>query len=113
MERLRKGDTRPYDWAVEFDAWTKEKIAGRDFKALLNYEQAGESANSTMPTPITISQCSTPSDWLAKGGDRAGLRRSDVGWHQHADVSGGIILLFLPPEFAGVCPVFFLKSREK
>lgn len=51
MERLRTGDTRPYDWAVEFDAWTKEKIAGRDFKALLNYEQAGESGKLSVPTP--------------------------------------------------------------
>ena len=50
MERLRTGDTRPYDWAVEFDAWAKEKIAGRDFQTLVTYEKAGEAGKLSVPT---------------------------------------------------------------
>jgi 4,5-DOPA dioxygenase extradiol len=51
MERLRTGDTRPFDWAVEFDNWVKEKIAGRDFKSLIDYETAGEAGKLSVPTP--------------------------------------------------------------
>jgi 4,5-DOPA dioxygenase extradiol len=51
MERLRNGDTRPFDWAVEFDTWVSEKIAGRDFQSLVTYEKAGESGKLSVPTP--------------------------------------------------------------
>ncbi|MCW5924117.1 MAG: hypothetical protein KIS77_17475 [Saprospiraceae bacterium] len=50
MERLRTGDTRPYDWAVEFDNWAKEKIASRDFQTLVTYEKAGEVGKLAVPT---------------------------------------------------------------
>ena len=51
MERLRNGDARPFDWAVEFDTWVSEKIAGRDFQSLVTYEKAGESGKLSVPTP--------------------------------------------------------------
>jgi len=50
MARLSQGDTRPYDWATEFDTWVNEKIAGRDFQSLVSYEKAGESGKLSVPT---------------------------------------------------------------
>lgn len=50
MERLRNGDTRPFDWAMEFDTWAHEKIAGRDFQSLVTYEKAGEAGKLSVPT---------------------------------------------------------------
>ena len=50
MERLRNGDARPFDWAVEFDTWAHEKIAGRDFQSLISYEKAGEAGKLSVPT---------------------------------------------------------------
>ena len=50
MERLRTGDARPFDWAVEFDTWVNEKIAGRDFQSLVTYEKAGEAGKLSVPT---------------------------------------------------------------
>jgi 4,5-DOPA dioxygenase extradiol len=50
MARLQQGDTRPYDWATEFDHWVQEKIAGRDFQSLVTYEKAGEAGRLSVPT---------------------------------------------------------------
>ena len=50
MARLHAGDTRPYDWATEFDTWVNEKIAGRDFQSLVSYEKAGEAGKLSVPT---------------------------------------------------------------
>jgi 4,5-DOPA dioxygenase extradiol len=40
----------PYDWAVQFDEWTKSQIMNREYTNLLHYEQAGESAGLSVPT---------------------------------------------------------------
>jgi len=40
-----------YPWAIDFDTWVKEKIDARDFSALINYEQRGETAQLSIPTP--------------------------------------------------------------
>lgn len=50
MARLQTGDTRPYEWATEFDTWVNEKIAGRDFQSLVTYEKAGEAGKLSVPT---------------------------------------------------------------
>ncbi len=50
MARLQAGDTRPYDWATEFDTWVHEKIAGRDFQSLIDWEKAGEAGKLSVPT---------------------------------------------------------------
>lgn len=50
MEKFGAGDNKPYDWAIEFDAWIKQKIESRDDKALINYEKAGKSAKLSVPT---------------------------------------------------------------
>jgi 4,5-DOPA dioxygenase extradiol len=43
-------DYAPFDWAIEFDEWVKEKIIKRDFESLIHYERCGESAMLSIPT---------------------------------------------------------------
>ncbi len=51
MPRFGIGDTRPFDWAVEFDAWVKGRLDERDFAALARHGEAGPSALLAVPTP--------------------------------------------------------------
>lgn len=41
----------PYDWAVRFEASTRERIAARDFDAVVAYESLGTDAALAAPTP--------------------------------------------------------------
>ena len=50
MSRFQTNDPRPFDWAVEFDQWTLDKITHRDFQSLTNYEQAGAAGKLSVPT---------------------------------------------------------------
>ncbi len=43
-------DAAPYDWALDFDQWVKEKLVSRDFDALVDYEKAGEAGRLSVPT---------------------------------------------------------------
>lgn len=40
----------PFDWAVEFDEWAKQKIASRDFSALFKGAEASQAARLSIPT---------------------------------------------------------------
>jgi 4,5-DOPA dioxygenase extradiol len=40
----------PYDWAIEFDEWVKNKIDIRDFDSLINFEKQGTAARLSVPT---------------------------------------------------------------
>ena len=51
MPRFMTGDARPFDWAVEFDAWVKDKLEQRDFAALARFGDAGQSALLAVPSP--------------------------------------------------------------
>jgi 4,5-DOPA dioxygenase extradiol len=51
MPNFMKGDARPHDWAVEFDAWVKQKIDQRDFSSLFDVQKAGASGGLSVPTP--------------------------------------------------------------
>lgn len=51
MPRFQTGDATPYDWAIEFDQWVGDKIAGGDYAALTNYEQVGNAGKLSVPTP--------------------------------------------------------------
>lgn len=44
-------DGTPYDWTIEFDDWSKEKIINKDFWSLINYEKQGKAAAMAIPTP--------------------------------------------------------------
>jgi 4,5-DOPA dioxygenase extradiol len=46
-----KSDDSPYDWALEFDEWVKNRINARDFHSLIDYEKHGSSALLSVPTP--------------------------------------------------------------
>ena len=51
MPRFATGDARPFDWAVEFDAWVKGRLDARDFAALARHGEAGPSALLSVPSP--------------------------------------------------------------
>ncbi|MFS4460697.1 4,5-DOPA dioxygenase extradiol [Bdellovibrio sp. HCB2-146] len=40
-----------YDWAIEFDQWSKSKLVDRDFKALTNDFMNTEAGRLSIPTP--------------------------------------------------------------
>jgi len=41
----------PFDWAVAFDAWVKERIESRDFPALIHHATQSEAGQLSIPTP--------------------------------------------------------------
>lgn len=41
---------KPYDWAVEFDAWTKSRLEARDFSALIKDYHRTEAGRLSIPT---------------------------------------------------------------
>ena len=51
MPRVAEGDIRPFDWAVEFDAWVQARIDDRDYSGLARHTDAGQSALLAVPTP--------------------------------------------------------------
>ena len=51
VPRMMSGDARPFDWAVEFDAWVKGKLEQRDFAGLARHGDAGQSALLAEPSP--------------------------------------------------------------
>jgi 4,5-DOPA dioxygenase extradiol len=51
MPRFMAGDPRPFDWAVEFDAWVKARLDQRDFQALSRFGEAGQAALLSVPSP--------------------------------------------------------------
>ena len=44
-------EAQPFDWALRFDAWVREKIAAGDDRALLDPEAAGQDGRLSAPTP--------------------------------------------------------------
>ena len=51
MPRFATGEARPFDWAVEFDAWVKARLDQGDYAALARPFDAGDSAPLSIPTP--------------------------------------------------------------
>lgn len=49
--KLGQGDPTPFEWAVEFDSWVKNKMADGDYIPLLDYEKAGSMGKLAVPTP--------------------------------------------------------------
>lgn len=50
IEGLYSGNTKPYDWATEFDALVKKKIEEKDFGSLVAYDKLGSAAALSIPT---------------------------------------------------------------
>ncbi|MDR3442783.1 MAG: 4,5-DOPA dioxygenase extradiol [Legionella sp.] len=42
---------KPYDWAIEFDDWVKNKLIARDFNALTSHYLDSESGQLSVPIP--------------------------------------------------------------
>ena len=55
VHNLRMADLRnesnPYDWALEFDALSKNLIERREHKRLIEYQKLGKAAQLSIPTP--------------------------------------------------------------
>lgn len=51
LRRIRwEAHVQPFDWAVEFDEWIKEKITQRDFAALMRDFRSTEAGRLSVPT---------------------------------------------------------------
>lgn len=44
-------DSKPYDWAVEFDEWSKERIINRNFETLARDYNQSPAGKLSVPTP--------------------------------------------------------------
>jgi 4,5-DOPA dioxygenase extradiol len=47
----REEDARPFDWALEFNDWLRERLLARDAQAIVNPMQSGDAARLAIPTP--------------------------------------------------------------
>jgi 4,5-DOPA dioxygenase extradiol len=47
----RSTDATPYDWAVEFDNWVRDRLLEKDFDALVNDMTATDAGRLSIPTP--------------------------------------------------------------
>lgn len=43
-------DSKPYDWNIDFDEFVKTQLEQRNFNALINYHDAGQAAQLSVPT---------------------------------------------------------------
>jgi 4,5-DOPA dioxygenase extradiol len=52
VHNLREVDWRgePYDWAVEFDTYIRDRIHARDWESIIHYERAGEAGRLAVPS---------------------------------------------------------------
>jgi len=51
LRAVRWGDgAEPYPWALEFDAWVRDRLEAGDDDALVDYEQLGSVASLAVPT---------------------------------------------------------------
>jgi 4,5-DOPA dioxygenase extradiol len=50
MGNLHNDSNKPFDWAIEFDEWIKNRLNDRDFQAVVNYEKQGTAAKLSVPT---------------------------------------------------------------
>jgi 4,5-DOPA dioxygenase extradiol len=50
--RVMKWDTGvpPYDWAVEFDAWARDRLAAKDYPALISGFRESDAGSKSVPT---------------------------------------------------------------
>jgi len=48
---MRRGGGSPFDWAVRFNEKVRDALASRDHQALVEFEQLGEDARLSVPTP--------------------------------------------------------------
>jgi 4,5-DOPA dioxygenase extradiol len=44
-------DARPFDWAIEFDAWVKERLQDRNYSAIVHEATGATAGKLSIPTP--------------------------------------------------------------
>jgi 4,5-DOPA dioxygenase extradiol len=44
-------DARPFDWAIEFDAWVKQRVEDRDYNAIVHDAHQSQAGKLSIPTP--------------------------------------------------------------
>lgn len=71
LRRIRwEADAAPFDWAVEFDTWVKERLLARDTKTLVTHATSSDAGRLSIPTPdhwypfLYILGCADESDEL-------------------------------------------------
>lgn len=75
-------DAAPFDWAVEFDTWVKERLHARDFKSLVSTFLSSQAGRLSVPTlehylpMLYILGASDPNDqlsWIFEGFQNASI----------------------------------------
>ncbi|HVW10475.1 MAG TPA: 4,5-DOPA dioxygenase extradiol [Bryobacteraceae bacterium] len=55
VHNLRRIDfadnARPFDWAIEFDAWVKQRLEDRDYNAIVHDARRSQAGKLSIPTP--------------------------------------------------------------
>lgn len=52
LKKIRwESDAKPFDWAIEFDEWVKQKSVERNFQALVSESTQSEAGRLSIPTP--------------------------------------------------------------
>ena len=51
LRLMKRAGGAPFDWAVRFNEKTREALASRDHRALVDFERFGEDARLSVPTP--------------------------------------------------------------
>lgn len=44
-------DAPPFDWAIEFDTWVKQRLENRDFNAIVHDARVSQAGKLSIPTP--------------------------------------------------------------
>jgi 4,5-DOPA dioxygenase extradiol len=50
-QRMIQGDTKPYGWEMEYDAWVKKQLTERNFDAIIQYQTSHKLGKLAAPTP--------------------------------------------------------------
>jgi 4,5-DOPA dioxygenase extradiol len=52
LQKLKWQDNaQPYDWAIEFDEWVKERLIKKEFNSLVDYRLDTQAGRLSIPTP--------------------------------------------------------------
>ena len=51
MKKMRSGNTAPFGWEAEYDAWIKQQLQERRFDNIINYETSHKLGKLAAPTP--------------------------------------------------------------
>jgi 4,5-DOPA dioxygenase extradiol len=82
-------DAKPYEWALEFDAWVRDSVIAGDLEALTSYERQGRAAHLAVPTndhflpllyPAALASAEDEPRFTYEGIDLASVSMRCVRW---------------------------------